>query len=475
MQFRYLRFFAVLTALLAIPLQAWGPHPEIIDAAMAALPAEDHARMVRLLGDQIRQLRFLVWMGDFGNQYVSWNETWNGGNARDASVQFYANDYLIFPKAPRLYRHECPDVTGTFAPFFLRALQALQTETPNNAVRWIGSLLHYTTDAGSPPHAAGISGDTHSKMENWIQGSAISNAGYQPKLLGSTADTAVQGFEQRMAGLITFSKSRAERLGPFIASGDRPGAEPIVLESADETARVTADLLHTLFSLAEREPDALKDKGASELEASMSAPALEGLKSMPAKLMILGTTYSTMSEPVTFDQGSYRGVFLLHNLPSGAYRAVVSRVGDRPIFIDRLVLSPRSRSHFDWKLEADSLAGNLVRNSDFQVRWTGSSPDNWRFDKQSEAWVSDNVQVHGGLKYRFEASRLTHASAVIQLCWYKNHWQPAADAVALGTGSGHIAIELVAPENAQYVRILIGTTEDPARVLKHVALVQFAE
>jgi hypothetical protein len=259
---------------------AWGPHPEIVDAALAALPERDYALLGAALGAEARKLRYLVWMGDFGNQFESWTEGWGTVNSPNGITQFYANDYLIFPAAPRLYQHEMPGVQSTFAPFFRRSLQALETETPSNAARWLGGVLHFTTDTGSPPHAAGISGDVHSKMENWIQGSAISIGSYSPRLLGEDVDKAVSGFEARMRELIEFSRLRAERLRPFIDAGDRKSCEPIVLESADESARVTADLLHTLLYLWSTGPRT--EKGSlGELQAVISAPMIGGVASLP--------------------------------------------------------------------------------------------------------------------------------------------------------------------------------------------------
>lgn len=81
-----------------------------------------------------------------------------------------------------------------------------------NAARWIGSLLHFTTDTGSPPHAAGIPGQpVHSKMENWVNAKLIHIPDYQPRLLGNDDAAAEAGFLRRMDGLIEFSKQRAQR------------------------------------------------------------------------------------------------------------------------------------------------------------------------------------------------------------------------------------------------------------------------
>jgi hypothetical protein len=451
-----------IIALAIPPLAGWGPHAEIVDAAIAVLPARDQARLLLTLGDEARRLRFLVWMGDFGNQFVQWNESWNRSGT---TVEFYANDYLIFPQAPRFYKHECPDVNHTFTPFLLRSLQALQTETPANAARWIGSLLHFTTDTGSPPHAANISGDTHSKMENWISGAAISIPEYKPRLMGRTPAEATHGFEERMAGLIEFSKQRAGRLHPFIRASDRAGAEPIVLESANETARVTADLLHTLLFFAE---PAEEQEAVGALEASVNQSTTAGIESLSAKLMFAGTSYSTMSELVTVNKGIYRGVFLLRNARPGTYRAIVSRVGAQPLFVNALTIRAGTTTRADWRLETAMPAGNLAPNPDFRSRWTAAAPDQWRVDEKLGAWVSDNIRVESGKRYRFEVDRLGNSAVLVQLFWYKNHWQPSGDPIAVES-----AKDFVAPQDAQYARVSITTPDDPARSVKTVSLTRF--
>jgi hypothetical protein len=449
-------------------VKAWGPHPEIVDAAIAVLPAHDHARMIEILGDEARRTRFLVWMGDFGNQYINWNESWNGSN-EPSSVEFYANDYLIFPLSPHLPE----DQKRTFTPFFLRTLQALETETPANAARWLGSLLHFQTDEGAPPHAAGLSGEIHVKMESWVVAEAITISGYEPRLLGQNADEAVKGFERRMAGLIDFSKQRAQRVYPLIIAGDRTDAEPIILESANETARVTADLLHTLLFLLEPKSEGPGGgENLGELEASITASSVPGFESLPAKLMIVGGNYSTTSELITFDKGRYRGVFLLRNVRPGLYSVIVSRVGSRTLFVDKVAINSGSRVRCDWSLEPDAVAWNLVRNADFRIRWCGTDPDNWEFDKGAESWVSDNIKVYGGARYRLQAALRSEPGLGVKLQWYKNHWQPASDPIALPGGEKRAEMEITAPENAQYARLLIGTREDPAQAVIQVALVR---
>ncbi len=91
-------------------------------------------------------------------------------------------------------------------------------------------------------------------MENWVDAKAIAIADYRPQSFGQTEDQAIDGFLHRMDRLIEFSKLRAERAKPFVLADDRAATEPIVLESALETSRVVADLLHTLGQLAAAAP-----------------------------------------------------------------------------------------------------------------------------------------------------------------------------------------------------------------------------
>ena len=261
----------VLALLISATAFAWGPHPEITEAGLSAL-GKDHPLIARL-GPEAAKLREYCWMAD-------WRRSLQG--------DFYADDFLLFPAATKHYDHLCPEVKATYEPYFRRALQALRTETPTNAARWIGSILHFTEDTGSPPHAAEFKGDLHSKMENWIDAKAIRIEGYTPRLLGEDDDAAVAGFLRRMDGLIAYSKERGLKLKPIIEAGDRKTAEPLVLECALETSRVVADLLHTLGKLG----DPLNRDGAS-LRGTIASKAAPGLEKVPAKVMIEGTLFST--------------------------------------------------------------------------------------------------------------------------------------------------------------------------------------
>jgi len=441
-------------------LPGWGdkPHHDIVDAAVSALPAEE--RLVERLGSEARKLTTLVMMGDWKDSTLSVHAGWAIGGKRvsELEARFYSNDYLIFPGAPRSYQHDVPDVVNTYRPFFLRALQALRTESRANSARWLGSLLHFVTDTGSPPHALVYKGDIHTKMENWLDASQIDMKGYRPQLLGRTDEEALPAFLRRMQGLTEFSRPRAERLLPFIQANDRAHCEPIALESAAETARVAADTLHTLLVLS-------ADLASSgELRAEVSAVSAAGMEGMPARLVLLGTTYSTVSEPVSLRQNLYQGTLLLRNLPPGVYRPVVYRTGARPVFEKPLTVKNGGAVRMKWDLAAETPAGNLVRNADLNIRWTLSDrPEHWRYDGQKKRWISDAIAIEAGARYRagLEAS----AGAQVSLRWMHELWQPPVGIEELSRGE----TKLVAPAEARHAELMIEGSDDPANRVYHIS------
>src|SRR5262245_33642918 len=174
---------ALLAALVAgSACLAWGPHTEITDAALATLPDRDALK--KRFGPHWQRL---------GRDYV-WGPDWQEGVRPD----HYAEDYLLFPGSPEHLSHMHPVVRRTYVQFFRRPLQALRTESPMNAARWLGSLLHFVQDSGSPPHTTGVGGELHGRMERWVDESRITLGDYRPRLLGKTDEEAEKGFLERM-------------------------------------------------------------------------------------------------------------------------------------------------------------------------------------------------------------------------------------------------------------------------------------
>ena len=455
----------LLAAALATALSGWDSkiHSGIIHASLMAIPPED--RIQQRWGDEVWRLREYVQMADWINTLVSQREDWDTGGQtlEQPGIQFFPNDYLLFPASPTPTQHMVPAVKATYRPFFLRALQALRTESPANAARWTGSLLHYVTDSGSPPHAIGLSGPAHTKMESWLDTSVIDLSHYHPQLLGDTDEAAVKGLEARMDGLIAFSAIRANAMLPFVKVDDRAHMEPLAIESAAETARVAADVIHTLLVLTQRTPGT----GAS-LVAEVSAPNLEGMENLPAKLMVKGTDYSTLSEQSLPAFHTYRGVFYLRNIPPGTYYMAIERVGSetlQTIEQTAVILKAGETDHENWNLRPSAIAwagiqgGNLVPNAKLTLRWvTPDAPDHWRYDAPHHQWVSDNIPITPGRIYRAGCALYPRAADEgVELQWMAHAWEISkVPNVPFDFSKGtHTEMSVTAPAGVIFVRVVI--------------------
>ena len=436
---------AITLAGLGLPLFAWGPHSEITQAGIDALPPD--AALFRSLGAESKKLRDYCWMGDMRRSL-----------RREAEAWFYADDYLLFPGMTTHLDHICPEVKRTYEPYFRRALQALRTESAVNASRWTGAILHFTEDTGSPPHAAEIRGEVHSKMENWVDAKAIHIAGYQPQLLGHADNEAVAGFLRRMDGLIEFSKLRAERAKPFVLGGDRAATEPIVLESALETSRVVADLL---FTLGELSTQGARDGTA--LRGTVASSPAPGVEKLPAKVLLLGTPYATLADGL--------GRYEFQHMPPGTYQVSVLRAGNATA-TSEVTLATTGSSTLDFALPGD--AGNLVRNGSFSVSWLSPGQcDAWYPVKHrlgGAFWEGELIPVIAGNRYRLQVGWQAHAQGqvTVQLLSKQGFAKPATPLKTLQPGETEFVF--LPSADSGYAQVLVYTSGSPGALCSSIGL-----
>lgn len=393
----------MLFGLSCLKALAWGPHAEITQAALDVLGTND--LLVRHLGEQAQRLTNYAWMGDYRRLPFE-----------EPGELFYADDYLLFPEATTHWDHICPEVKKTYRPYFRRALQALRTETPRNAARWIGSLLHFVEDTGSPPHAAEIRGPVHTKMETWVNAKLISITGHRPKLLGTNDEHALEGFLKRMDDIIEFSKERARKVRLNVEIGNRKAVEPVVLESALETSRLTADLLHTLGEIGLKQ-----GPRGGNLRGVVHSREPIALERFPAKVVLEGTSFSTLAD--------LSGRYEFRNLPAGKYNVVALRSGNG---IARAEVELREGQTNGRKLILDPKTNNLMRNADFALRWKQSdAPDCWDFWQGS--WNGEIVPLKIGQKYRLTAKFKANSDGEVSLRWtrYLPHAVPRTASVPM--------------------------------------------
>lgn len=398
----------VLLLAWAASARAWGPHPKITSAAVAAIGRD--APLVRRLGREADRLALYCWMADWQRSLVS--EAPGG--------PFYPDDFLLFPRVNEQFEHDSPGVEGSYAPYFRRAVQAIRTETPTNAARWIGSLLHLVEDSGSPPHAFKTGGVLHTRMENWVDAGSIDLGGYRPRSLGATEDEAVRGLIGRMAGLIAYSRERGRRVRPLAESDRRSEAEPIILESALETSRVVADLLFTLGQFA---PDQAADLSA--LRGKIASHPAVAAAMPPAKIILEGTDYSTLADP--------SGAYEWRNLPPGDYRMTVIRAGSEPVRRRVHLLAGQERVE-DVAMPPTDPPGNLVRDPSLALRWAQpATGDGWYRVKHegATAWQGEPVPIQAGRRYRLAVRWKPGASGAATLLWDATPPQHEGEGTAL--------------------------------------------
>lgn len=381
---RILLAYLLGTGFFARDAVAWGPHPDITAAALKTMP--DAARWKGVIGgDNWKNL---------ANKYC-WMPDMRGTDQGD----FYVDDYLLICQFPHYANHCMPELQPAFVPFFRRALQALRTETPVNACRQIGPILHFVEDAGAPPHAK-PNCPHHSELENWVRPEQITIDGYQPHLLGKTDAEAEAGLLRRVAGLVEFSKARAERALPLVSqpSADRAKVEPIILESALESARVAADLLYTLLTLGlAPQPE---DAG---LSGAVTAGAIPGRNGHGARIVLLNTDFATLAladktETKTED-AAWHGGYAFRNLPPGNYRVLAYRTASQFRVSEPITLKSGAQARLDILLPETDPPGNLVENPDGRLAYLKpDDPDRW--SKKDNTWRSSQIVLQPHTTYR---------------------------------------------------------------------------
>lgn len=440
-------WLATVAGFLAVaPAHGWGPHPAITQAALDSLGTND--ALIQSLGWQAQRLTNYCWMADFKRLPF-----------KEPDQDFYADDYLLFPQAPAHWDHICPEVKKTYRPYFLRAVQALRTESPANAARWIGSLLHFVEDTGSPPHAAEIRGGVHSNMENWVDAEAIRLNGYRPGLLGATDTEALAGFVRRMDGLIEFSKPRGKSLITPVLIGNRTAVKPVVLESALETSRVVADLLHTLGHLSRLPPG-----GSASLVGTVTSKPAPGFERCPARIVFHGTNISTMTDTT--------GRFEFNNLPAGNWQATVLRPGSEATNVMLNLVAGRTN------VVAIALPGesaNLIRNGDFKLKWVRpDAPDCWT--QVGTAWEGEIIPLINGQRYEISARFKTNAPAQVLLRWTRqlphtlpqNIKLPKIDSAPLTPANS--SLSFTGSVSMALLQISVRTTKRPEEVCESIHL-----
>lgn len=222
-----------------------------------------------------------------------------------------------------------------------------------------------------------------------------------------------------MEGLVAFSILRADRGKPLAEQGEamRPQVEPILLESALECARVTADVIHTLGTLAQAP---LPPGGA--LQGTISAPEFSpgvprrnakaarifllddaryrALGAQPETLAPALTDYGTNATTVgTVQAGPWQGEYRFRNLPPGTYRVLAVRAGAGSVVSAPVAVTAGQTAVMDLRLPGTEPPGNLMQNADGRLSILRPGPDRWAHPSATQ-WIGAQAALEPGMTYR---------------------------------------------------------------------------
>jgi len=312
----------------------------------------------------------------------------------------------------------------------------------------------------------------HAKMERWVDESKIRIADYKPRLLGKTDEEAVRGFQERMAELISYSQIRALQLKPLVEKLNKRINQPLELDCALETARVTADIVHTLFTLGRETMSAAE----GVLEGTIEGLPPTGYASVPAKVMLAGTSYATTCNA--------QGRFQLRRLPPGRYSLWLLATGYECAQETAVELKAGKTTYLSKKLATDAVPGNLVRNPRFQLEWIKpGQPDWWSPDKiKAGRWTSALIRVPVveicSVGIEFQAGK----QVPVGIRWRSNP-ALAADSLELPLtferqdASGRLVAQVTPDRNLKpfekgflYLELLLKTEAKPNEVCRHAAV-----
>ncbi len=339
------------------------------------------------LGPELHLLEQWCWMPD-----------WMRSVRSTTSGAFWVDDYLLVPGFPTHVSHVVPHVEAAWEPAFRRALLALQSEDPVQAARWVGTLVHYVQDSGAPPHA--WPHGPHGPMENWVTAERIGIPGYFPRCFGESVEAAVRGFLAAMRDYVNAAAQRGQAIEPLAVASNRPAVEERALVSANESAKMTADVLHTLGMLVRQTADGAVVLGRVRWDGPWPTNV-----PLPKVAVLTGQLSSVCDSS---GRWQWRGI------PPGPCELLVMAPGRSLVRETVVIRAPTTMVEIT--LPAPISTDNWLMNPDFSIRWTGGpGPDYWK--RQKNSWESEPVPVRAGGVVRVKVDWAPKAQASLVVRW----------------------------------------------------------
>ena len=251
-------FFAL--SLVLAPSCAWGwgaPHATITQAATATLPEWQQ----KLLGDELKPL---------GSLYSAIPDLVYTRKDLTPYAMMDSRPGVSYLKI--LHVPTTPTENHEVLHYFMdKAVTALKAGNTADAARYAGTLVHALEDWGCPAHV--VPGDNmftlfkqflppppeqrytllHSPVENGSL--TLSLNGYQPRLLGTSADEAAFNLLRLSQAATLNARAHVVPIIQALYANDTNAVNACQRQAAEFDARVVADALHTLGCLSQNKFD----------------------------------------------------------------------------------------------------------------------------------------------------------------------------------------------------------------------------
>jgi hypothetical protein len=242
-----------------------GVHDAIALQALAVLPAAEQ----RFFGPQRAALARSSWYGDdFADPTMSDEAKRKIDPEADRFIEPLPPRTATYRKILKLTEREAENSVAPLRSipaieFFLRhAVDCVRSGEACAATKLCGAFSHIIGDTGEPIHAVPpavvdrvlppplkyIGMELHAGIEGLK--APVKITGYRPRLLGSTVPQAVMGV---YAGMVELKKYGAAQVVPItqaLYAGNRKKAVKLSQLAQNQSARLTADFMHTAFHLA---------------------------------------------------------------------------------------------------------------------------------------------------------------------------------------------------------------------------------
>ncbi|MCX7007350.1 MAG: carboxypeptidase-like regulatory domain-containing protein, partial [Kiritimatiellaeota bacterium] len=197
------------------------------------------------------------------------------------------------------------------------------------------------------------------------------------------------------------------------------------------------------------------------LRGTVASRVVPGLELLPAKVMLVGTTFSTLVD----GEGRYE----FRHLPPGDYTLAVLRPGS--VMTQAAVkLAAHQERVKAFTLAQDTPEGNMVRNAALTLHWlTPDRPDGWYPGKK--CWEGDMLPLQAGAHYRLHVIWQDKATGNVSLRIFGSAGttKPINELSVDGTAG---ELDLTVTKEMKSAQVVIQGVESPDKLCKHVAFVR---